>query len=476
VQGKHLTVVRRQASETAGLRDERLGDGTTSKIAEDGGGARESLRWRSQIKSGTAEQSSLSSGPELSEQKSPRRVSSAAKTSGRTAAPFMRILVAHNRYRQSGGEDGVFESEVKLLAGAGHEVDTLVVSNDGVDSFFDKATTALRTVENPVGMAAMRDAIGRVRPDLVHVHNFFPLLSPGIYKICRQAGIPVVQTLHNYRPVCASAQLFRSGHVCQLCLDGSPIAGVLHRCYRGSLIGSAAVARMIAVHRRRNTWQNDVDRFIALTQFGRSIFVDAGFPADHIDVKPNFLEDPGEPSEVPRSGVLFVGRLAPEKGAKTLIEASARYNFPLRIVGDGPELARLKSLAGENVAFLGALSRQAVLDEMRRAAVIAIPSLWYEGFPLVVVEAFARATPVVASRLGALAEILEDGKTGLLASAGNPIELGECLMRMLRDPGLSRQFGRAARQIYLSRYTPAINLKMIEAIYQKTLSSRRDKQ
>ena len=386
----------------------------------------------------------------------------------------MRILVAHNQYRQSGGEDGVFENEVRLLAASGHDVDTLVVSNDGVVSFLDKALTALRTVENPAGVAAMVRAIARSRPDIVHVHNFFPLLSPGIYKACRQAGIAVVQTLHNYRPICASGQLFRDGQICDLCVQGSPVWGLVHRCYRGSIIGSAALTRMVAVHRWRKTWQNDVDRFIALTEFGRRIFVGAGFPNDRIDVKPNFLEDPGPPPDTPRSGVLFVGRLSPEKGVANLIEASSLYNFPLRIAGEGPEMSRLRSRAGTNVTFLGSMSRKAVLDEMMRAAVVAVPSLWYEGFPLVVVEAFACATPVVGSRIGALAEIIEEGKSGLLASAGSSIELGKLLMQMLGDPDRSRQFGRSARQAYLRRYTPAINLKMIEAIYQTALSSQMD--
>jgi glycosyltransferase involved in cell wall biosynthesis len=384
----------------------------------------------------------------------------------------MRILVAHNRYRQSGGEDGVFENEVKLLAASGHNVHTLVVSNDGVVSFLDMALTAFRTVENPVGIAAMVHAIDRSRPDIVHVHNFFPLLSPGIYKACRRAGIAVVQTLHNYRPICASGQLFRGGQVCQLCLHGSPIWGLAHRCYRGSIIGSAAVTRMIAVHRWRKTWQNDVDRFIVLTEFGRRIFVNAGFPNKRIDVKPNFLEDPGEPPDIPRNGVLFVGRLSPEKGVAVLIDASSRYGFPLRIIGDGPEIRTLRSRAGANVKFLGSMSRNAVLDEMTHAAVVAVPSLWYEGFPLVVIEAFACATPVVASRIGALAEVIEDGKTGLLASAGSSIELGECLMQILKSPRLSRRLGLSARQTFLRRYTPTINLKMIEAIYQRALSSQ----
>jgi glycosyltransferase involved in cell wall biosynthesis len=385
----------------------------------------------------------------------------------------MRILVAHNRYRQRGGEDGVFENEVKLLAAAGHDIDTLVVSNDGVTSFLGKALTAMRTVENPVGVAAMVQAIERSRPEIVHVHNFFPLLSPGIYKACRRKGIAIVQTLHNYRPVCASGQLFRNGQICHLCLCGSPVWGLVHRCYRGSIIGSAALARMVAVHRRRRTWQNDVDRFIALTEFSRRIFVDAGFPTDRIDVKPNFLYDPGDQPDTTRSGVLFVGRLSPEKGVATLIQASSCFGFPLRIIGDGPEISRLRNRAGDNVKFLGSKPRDVVLDEMKQASVVAVPSLWYEGFPLVVAEAFACATPVVASRIGALAEVVEDGKTGFLASVGNARELGECLMQTLENPNLSRRLGQSARQTFLTRYTPTINLKMIEAIYQKALCPQR---
>ena len=383
----------------------------------------------------------------------------------------MRILVAHNRYQQRGGEDVVFENEVKLLAASGHDVDTLVVSNDAIASFFDKALTALRTAKNPAGAAAMASAIDRFRPDIVHVHNFFPMLSPAIYRICRRAETAVVQTLHNYRPICAPGNFLRNGHVCILCLRGSPIWGVVHRCYRGSIIGSAGSMRMIALHRRRGTWRNDVDRYIVLSEFGRRIFIEAGFPHERIDVKPNFIEDPGELLDIPRSGVLFVGRLSKEKGVDALIKASIRFDFPLRIAGSGSELRRLRGQAGPNVTFLGQLSRDAILNEMRRATAVAVPSLWYEGFPMVVLEAFACATPIIASRIGALAEIIEHGKTGFLVSAGHSTELGESAVKILQNPDMSRQFGRSARQTFLSRYTPKINLQMIEAIYKRAIVS-----
>ena len=389
----------------------------------------------------------------------------------RIAASCMRILVAHNRYQQRGGEDVVFENEVKLLGASGHDVDTLVVSNDAIVSLFDKTLTALRTAKNPTGTAAMARAIDRFRPDIVHVHNFFPMLSPAIYRICQRARIPVVQTLHNYRPICAAGHFLRNGHVCTLCLHGSPVWGVVHRCYRGSIIGSVGIVRMIAVHRRRGTWRNDVDRFIVLSEFGRRIFIEAGFPAERIDVKPNFMEDPGEPLDIPRGGVLFVGRLSKEKGVDALIKASIRFDFPLRIAGSGSELGLLRGQAGPNVTFLGQLSPDAILAEIRRAAAVAVPSLWYEGFPMVVLEAFACATPVIASRIGALAEIIEHGKTGFLASAGHSTELGESAVKILKNPDMSRQLGRSARQTFLSRYTPEMNLQMIEAIYQRTIVS-----
>src|SRR6516165_5550593 len=248
----------------------------------------------------------------------------------------MKILVAHNRYQQRGGEDFVFENELRLLASSGYDVHALVVSNETITSHVDKVFTMFRTVNNPVGTAAMAQAIQKFRPDLVHVHNFFPLLSPGIYAVCNNAGIPVVQSLHNFRPICANVLLMRAGNACHLCVRGSPLWGVRHRCYRHSLAGSVATARMIAVHRRRRTWSTAVDRYIVSSEFGRSVFIEAGFPVQRIDVKPNFMEDPGEPDEnVPRNGVFYSGRLSPEKGVRYLVEACVRHGFSLRIAGDG---------------------------------------------------------------------------------------------------------------------------------------------
>jgi glycosyltransferase involved in cell wall biosynthesis len=385
----------------------------------------------------------------------------------------MRILVAHNHYQQAGGEDTVFENEVCLLRSAGHDVEALIVTNDHIRTVFDKAKVTLRTVDNPVGAAAMRTALRRFAPELVHVHNFFPLLSPAVYQISRDCGSAVVQTLHNYRPICAGGQLLRNGKPCTLCSGRSPLWSVVHRCYRGSVIGSAAVARMIAVHRRRGTWSGCVDRYIALTNSARQIFVESGFPSARVTVKPNFVEDPGVAGVGrDRSGVLFVGRLSEEKGVATLIDAAREFGFPVRIAGSGPQRDALQRRAPPAVTFLGAISKDAVIAEMRHAVAVVVPSIWYEGFPMVVVESFACATPVVAANLGALAEIVEDGKTGVLAAPGDSISLGGQVMHLLAEPALARQLGEAARRTFLAKYTPEVNLKRLEIIYAEALSQR----
>jgi len=387
----------------------------------------------------------------------------------------MKILIAHNYYKEQGGEDVVFESERDLLKSAGHDVHTLTVSNDTITSPLSNLMTAIRSAKNPVGVASMARAIRQFQPDIVHIHNFFPLLSPAIYDACHIAGVPVVQTLHNYRAFCAAAVLLRKGKVCCLCMNGSPIWGIVHRCYRNSIIGSVATAHMIAVHRKQRTWSTSVDRYIALSEFERNLFVDAGFPADRIDMKPNFINDPGTPpDDSSRDGVLFVGRLSPEKGIRYLVEACASRGYPLRIVGTGPELTFIRKSAYPGMTLLGPLPREAVLAEMRRAAVVVLPSIWYEPFGIVIIEAFASATPVIVSRIGALSEIVEDGVTGFHVPPSDTKALADRIEHVLRNPLEARRLGRAAYQTYVTNYTPSVNLKLLETIYKNvSMTSRR---
>ncbi|UGY13120.1 glycosyltransferase [Bradyrhizobium septentrionale] len=382
----------------------------------------------------------------------------------------MKILVAHNRYQGRGGEDVVFEAEVDLLRNAGHSVETLTVSNEAINSLVARIATTLSIADNAEGKRRVAEAIDRFRPDIVHVHNFFPLLSPAVFDLCRQKRVPAVVTLHNYRTICTGGMLLRDGRICHKCLDGGHLWGVVHRCYRGSLPGSLASAYMIAQHQRRGTWTRPGLRLIALTQFARNLFTQAGFDTGRIDVKPNFMADPGAPDPAaPRAGLLYVGRLSREKGVAVLLEAVAGTAVPLRIAGEGPEAAALKARASGNVTFLGAISREEVFAEMAKARALVVPSLWYEGFPMVVVEAFARGTPLIASEIGGLAEVVSDGGTGALVPPGDAAALRQQIADVVGAPDLAAAWGRAARAAYLELYAPDENRRLLEAIYARTV-------
>ncbi|MEK0083057.1 glycosyltransferase [Benzoatithermus flavus] len=377
----------------------------------------------------------------------------------------MRILQVHNHYQQAGGEDVVAASERRLLTEAGHSVDGFIVHNDTIQSLPDRLAASFRVVWSRPSYEAVRARIRSFRPDVVHVHNFFPLISPSVFDACRAEGAPVVMTLHNYRLICPGALLLRRDRICEKCVAGSPYWGAVHRCYRGSALGSLAVATMVDVHRRRGTWHKKVDRLIALTEFARGKFIEAGLPAGKIVVKPNFVEDPVQPGERldgPRHGALFVGRLSPEKGVQILIDAWKGVNYPLRIVGTGPLEAEIRGKAPENVSFLGQCDRMRVDAEMRRAAFLVMPSTWYEGLPMTLVEAFAWDLPVVASRIGALEELVEEQATGLTFEAGNPADLRRAAYEMITRP-IPRG---NCRRYFFNHYSAAANLARLEAIYR----------
>ena len=391
----------------------------------------------------------------------------------------MKILLAHNAYQQPGGEDAVVAAEHVLLEERGHSVSLFTASNVAVQGLRPRITTALRVPYSP----EMRDSLARRladdRPDVVHVHNFFPLLTPSLYDACRAARVPVVQTLHNYRLICPAAMLLRDGKTCELCVSGRVYPSVLYGCYRGSRLGTIAVARMVRRHRRSGTWRHKVDRFIALTRFAKRKFVEGGIPEHKIVIKPNFVTDPikdsdrdnGARREAPRAGALFVGRLSPEKGLRTLLDAWNSLDVPLlRIAGDGPLLNAVRASAAKRVSVLGNLPPDGVDDEMKRAAFLVVPSEWYEGFPMVIAEAYARGLPVIASRLGSLAEVVEDGVTGLHFTPGDAGDLAAKARWATENPAEVRRFGKAARKRYEERYTPDASFTALMEIYRETIN------
>lgn len=385
----------------------------------------------------------------------------------------MRVLQVHNYYQQSGGEDGVVEAERSMLAQNGWEVQQHVVHNDDIVTAFDQLKTAWRLVYSDGAKRALAEQLAARRPDVVHVHNFFPRLTPSVYDACLEAGIPVVQTLHNYRIVCPAALLLRDGAPCEDCLVGSPYQAVVHGCYRGSRAASFATARMVAYHRRKLTWQTKVSRLIALTRFAKSKFVESGIPEHCIAVKPNSVPDSGyTPGGVDRKGALFVGRLSEEKGIAALLAAWRDLDVPLRIAGGGPLEALVAQVEHAAVTVLGRIPPPAVGREMTEAAFLIIPSIWYEGFPMTIVEAFSRGLPVLCSGIGGMAEIVEDGVTGLHFEPGNPVDLAAKVRWAAEHEGEMQRMGKRAREIYEQNYTPDINYRLLNGLYRDVIDGR----
>jgi glycosyltransferase involved in cell wall biosynthesis len=392
----------------------------------------------------------------------------------------VKILLAHNFYQQPGGEDRVFAAEGALLEERGHEVYRYTLHNDRVTDL-TKVGLAKASVWNGAHYAALRGVFRRERPHVAHFHNTFPLISPAACHAARAEGVPVVQTLHNYRLLCPNALFFRSGRVCEDCLH-KPIAwpGVVHACYRNSRAASATVATMLGVHRALGTWSRAVDLHIVPSEFARRKFIEGGLPPERLVVKPHFVHpDPG-PGAGRGGYALFVGRLSPEKGVHTLLRAwgllpsTAAAGAALKIVGDGPLAVELSQVAARlpGVSMLGPRSEAQVYELLGEASCLVVPSESYETFGRVIVEAFARGTPVVASDIGAIAEAVEHGRTGLLCAPGDPESLAAQLERLMTDDAERGRMRGAARAEFEAKYTAERNYALLADIYRQVIGTR----
>jgi glycosyltransferase involved in cell wall biosynthesis len=381
----------------------------------------------------------------------------------------MRVLIAHNAYQQRGGEDMVAEAEAQLLREHGHEVLHYQRHNDEL-AHIGRLQAAVDTLWSRRTTRELGEILRTQRPDVVHVHNTFPLISPSLYAAAHDAGVPVVQTLHNFRLLCPQAMLLRDGKVCESCVGRAPWPGVVHACYRGSRAQSGVLAGMLVLHRALGTWATKVQRYIALNAFCRDKFIEGGLPAARIVIKPNFVDLPA-PRPQPRRGLLYVGRLAPEKGIATLAQA-ARSLPPgsLRVAGTGPEAERLAGLPA--VVMLGALNTEQVAHEMAQAIALVVPSLWYENFPRTLVEAFACGLPVLASRLGALESLVQHGSTGLHVEPGDAAAWAAAMAGALGDVPRMAAMGTAARSLYEREYTAAANHQVLLGIYEEAITER----
>jgi glycosyltransferase involved in cell wall biosynthesis len=386
----------------------------------------------------------------------------------------MRILLCHNFYREPGGEDQVFADEGRLLESHGHEVIRYTRHNDEIESM-GRWEAARATLWNRQTLEELRRLIRREQPEVLHCHNTFPLLSPSIYRAAKEAGVPVVQTLHNYRLLCPAASFLRDGRICEDCLGKAvPWPGVLHACYRQSRPASAAAAAMLTVHRAMKTWSRGVSRYVALSEFSRRKFIEGGLPAERIVTKPNFVDpDPG-PGSGAGGYAVFVGRTAEEKGLDTLLAAWRRLSGPvaLKIVGDGPLAADAATAARHDprIEYLGRRGGGEVLAILGEAACLVFPSACYENCPKTILEAFAKGTPVIASAAGAMTEMVADGRNGFHFRRGDAQDLAAKVGALLADPVRSAAMRRAARQQYEAAYRSEFNAQRLMMIYRQAIA------
>jgi glycosyltransferase involved in cell wall biosynthesis len=381
----------------------------------------------------------------------------------------MKILFVHNAYQNFGGEDAVVNAEIALLQSHGHQVEFYKRHNDELHHL-SPASAAVTTIWSGRSVDEVNTVCNTLQPDVIHVHNTFPLISPSIYWTAARNKIPVVQTLHNFRFLCPQGTFLRNGAICEDCLGKAPWRAVVRKCYRESAPQSAVLVSMLGAHRTAGTYRNKVTRYIALSAFSRDRFIEGGLPAEQLRIKPNFVVSETQPDWDDRHGGLFVGRLSNEKGIDTLLEAvRIGANTDIEVIGGGPYEAAVAKRFEER--YLGFLSRNDIMEKMRSASFLIVPSVCYEQLPTTILEAFSSGLPVIASRLGALVDIVRDGVTGLLFNPGDAADLAAKIAWANAHPGEMQRMGRAARAEYEVKYTPSINYQMLMEIYEDAIAA-----
>lgn len=387
----------------------------------------------------------------------------------------MKVVLCHNFYQQAGGEDLSFAQEARLLESKGHEVIRFTRHNDSIKQM-GAINAAVKTIWSTEAYRDLRKLLRSEKPDLIHCTNTFPLISPSAYYAARKEGIAVVQSLRNYRMFCAGAYFMRDGKICESCLGKRfALPAIVNKCYRGSRAGSTVLASMIAIHRSIGTWSKAVDRYFALTNFSREKFIEGGLPANKIDIKPNFLFDDPGPGNGSGGYAIFVGRLSDEKGVALLLNVWPQLQSPplLKVVGEGPLQDMVKDASKaepSKVQWCGQLDQSEVLRLVGDATCLIQPSLWYEGFPRTILESFAKGTPVIASKLGSMEEIVEEGACGHLFEP-NEVALRETIEKFLSSATQHPEMRLNARRRFLDRYSASTNYEILMSIYSRAIES-----
>ena len=388
--------------------------------------------------------------------------------------------MVHNHYISASpsGEDIAFDNERQLLQQAGHEVVTYTRHNDDIsESPMDRLSAIAELYWSRRTYRELKALIKKYRPEVAHFHNTFPLVSASGYAACKESELPVVQTLHNYRLICPGALLLRDGKPCEKCIGNVMLPAIQHGCYRNSKVATALIAGMLNFNRMRDVYRQSVDRYICLTPLARERMIRGGLPAEKCVVRTNAFLNPPATGSGDGGYALFVGRLASEKGVKTLVEAWHSLDYPLKIAGDGPLHRELEKMISthSNIELLGRKTRSEVLTLMQRATLLVIPSEWYEGFPNTALEALATGTPLLVSSIGALDEIVTDPVNGKKFQPGNAMALRDVARYMLSNPAALKTMRLANRLLFDSRYSPQKALGLLEQVYRDVIAEHSTK-
>ena len=386
----------------------------------------------------------------------------------------MKIIQIHNQYNHYGGEDSVLDKEKKLLVENGHEVIQLIrKNNDEIKHIWDHLIVAKNLIHSKKSEKIVNEKINSVKPDIVHIHNFFPLWTTSVLDACLKNKVPVVMTLHNYRLFCAKASLYRNGKICELCPQKGLHHALYYGCYQDSFIKTLPVTNLLFNLKKKKKGLK-IDKLIALTKFGKKKFIEFGIPENKLTVKPNFINESKQvknSNPVKEEFILYVGRLTKEKGIETLIKAWEKIDFKLKIFGDGPLKEKIKKIINKRIELNEFVPNIEISKKMSQAKFLIFPSEWYEPFGITLLEAFANKLPILSSNIGSMKEIITDKENGILFKASNVEDLIEKINLMINNPDLLNIIKEKAYDKYLDLYTPQKNYQMLIKIYKEAIEN-----
>lgn len=377
----------------------------------------------------------------------------------------MKILQAHNFYQLSGGEDTVVANEKQLLEEKGHMVIPYYKHNNQLSgSFVEKLKLINNTTWSKTTFNEVDKLIQETKPDICHVHNFLPLISPSIYDACIKNGVPVVQTLHNYRLICSNGLFSREGRICEDCLNKSPMGSVMKKCYRNSIPQTYMVANMLLKHNKKGTWSNKVDRFICMTEFAKRKFIEHGLPEKKLTVKPNFVSDNNSlVNEKKEDYLVYVGRLEKEKGVDLLLKVAQHLTTKIKVLGEGNLSSKLSQVTAFEV--IGKTDHAETMNYIAKAKALLFPSTLYEGMPMTVLEAFSVKTPVIATKIGAMKSMIEHQKTGLLFQLNSESAFLETIKFALSNENKMKEISNFAFKEFQLKYSKESNYQILNSLY-----------